>query len=69
MNCFKGKNPKVKYFRVFGSLCYLTNDYDALGKLNAKADIGITSVQPSTGLGPNSMAPGHNGAGPEINNL
>ncbi|GJT32391.1 retrovirus-related pol polyprotein from transposon TNT 1-94 [Tanacetum coccineum] len=29
----------------------------------------MTSVQPSTGLGPNSMAPGHNGAGPKINNL
>ncbi|GJY96842.1 retrovirus-related pol polyprotein from transposon TNT 1-94 [Tanacetum coccineum] len=29
----------------------------------------MTFVQPSTGLGPNSMAPGHNGAGPEINNL
>ncbi|GJU98450.1 retrovirus-related pol polyprotein from transposon TNT 1-94 [Tanacetum coccineum] len=101
----KGKKPEVKCFWVFGSLCYPTNDYDDLGKLKAKADIGIfvgyaptkkayriynkrtckiqetvhvmfdeltegiTSVQPSTGLGPNSMAPGHNGAGPEINNL
>ncbi|GKC90782.1 integrase, catalytic region, zinc finger, CCHC-type containing protein [Tanacetum coccineum] len=86
-------------------MCYPTNDYDDLGKLKAKVDIGIfvgyaptkkayriynkrnrkiqetvhvtfdeltegmTSVQPSTGLGPNSMAPGHNGAGPKINNL
>ncbi|GJS52720.1 retrovirus-related pol polyprotein from transposon TNT 1-94 [Tanacetum coccineum] len=92
----KGKKPEVKYFRVFGSLCYPTNDYDNLGKLKAKADIGIfvsyaptkkayriynkrtrkiqetvhvtfdeltkgmTSVQSSTGLRPNSMAPGHN---------
>ncbi|GJZ18132.1 retrovirus-related pol polyprotein from transposon TNT 1-94 [Tanacetum coccineum] len=90
---------------VFGSLCYPTNNYDDLGKLKAKADIGIfigyaptkkayriynkrtrkiqetvhvtfdeftkgmTSVQPSIGLGSNLMAPGHNGAGPEINNL
>ncbi|GJT80345.1 retrovirus-related pol polyprotein from transposon TNT 1-94 [Tanacetum coccineum] len=30
---------------------------------------GMTSVQPSTRLGPNSIAPGHNSAGPEINNL
>ncbi|GJY54817.1 putative ribonuclease H-like domain-containing protein [Tanacetum coccineum] len=30
---------------------------------------GMTSVQPSTGLGPNSMVLGHNDAGPEINNL
>ncbi|GJU47293.1 retrovirus-related pol polyprotein from transposon TNT 1-94 [Tanacetum coccineum] len=87
----KGKKPKVKYFRVFGSLCYPINDYDDLGKLKAKADIcifvgyaptkkayriynkrtpkiqetihvtfdelteGITSVQPSTGLGPNVL--------------
>nr|GEV73165.1 Gag-Pol polyprotein [Tanacetum cinerariifolium] len=29
----------------------------------------MTSVQYSTGLGPNSMAPGHNGVGPEVNNL
>ncbi|GJY61215.1 retrovirus-related pol polyprotein from transposon TNT 1-94 [Tanacetum coccineum] len=35
----KGKKPNVKYFRVFGSLCYPTNDYDDLGKLKAKADI------------------------------
>ncbi|GJT73996.1 retrovirus-related pol polyprotein from transposon TNT 1-94 [Tanacetum coccineum] len=33
----KGKKPEVKYFRVFGSLCYLTNDYDDLGKLSNKA--------------------------------
>ncbi|GJW21633.1 retrovirus-related pol polyprotein from transposon TNT 1-94 [Tanacetum coccineum] len=101
----KGKKPDVEYFWVFGSLCYPTNDYDDLGKLKAKADIGIfvgyaptkkayriynkrtrkiqetvhvtfdeltegiTSVQPSTGLGPNSMAPGHKGARPEINSL
>ncbi|GJX16586.1 retrovirus-related pol polyprotein from transposon TNT 1-94, partial [Tanacetum coccineum] len=37
----KGKKPEVKYFRVFGSLCYPTNDYDDLGKLKVKADIGI----------------------------
>nr|GEY25884.1 hypothetical protein [Tanacetum cinerariifolium] len=37
----KGKKPNLKYFRVFGSLCYSTNDYDDVGKLKAKADIGI----------------------------
>ncbi|GKF15449.1 retrovirus-related pol polyprotein from transposon TNT 1-94 [Tanacetum coccineum] len=37
----KDKKPKVKYSQVFGSLCYPTNDYDELGKLKAKADIGI----------------------------
>ena len=37
----KGKKHDLKYFRVFGSLCYPTNDYDDVGKLKAKADIGI----------------------------
>ncbi|GJT19061.1 retrovirus-related pol polyprotein from transposon TNT 1-94 [Tanacetum coccineum] len=37
----KGKKPEMKYFWVFGSLCYPINDYDDLGKLKAKADIGI----------------------------
>ncbi|GKB79381.1 retrovirus-related pol polyprotein from transposon TNT 1-94 [Tanacetum coccineum] len=43
------KNPKMQaskkldlsFLYVFGSLCYLTNDNEDLGKLNAKADIGI----------------------------
>nr|GEU69340.1 retrovirus-related Pol polyprotein from transposon TNT 1-94 [Tanacetum cinerariifolium] len=56
----KGKKPEVKYFWVFGSLCYPINGYDDLGKLKAKAD---------RGLGLNSMAPGHNSAGLEVNNL
>ncbi|GJR72304.1 retrovirus-related pol polyprotein from transposon TNT 1-94 [Tanacetum coccineum] len=51
----KGKKPNLQYFRVFGSLCYPTNDYDDVGKLKAKADIGLapqqmTSVQNSTEL-------------------
>nr|GEZ11490.1 integrase, catalytic region, zinc finger, CCHC-type, peptidase aspartic, catalytic [Tanacetum cinerariifolium] len=37
----KGKKPNVSYFNVFGSLCYPTNDYDDVGKLKVKADIGI----------------------------
>nr|GFA51679.1 retrovirus-related Pol polyprotein from transposon TNT 1-94 [Tanacetum cinerariifolium] len=37
----KGKKPDLKYFHVFGSLCYPTNDYDDVGKVKAKADIGI----------------------------
>ncbi|GJV35499.1 hypothetical protein Tco_1407976 [Tanacetum coccineum] len=65
----KGKKPEVNYFRVFGSFCYPTNDYDDLGKLKAKADIGLTSVQSSTGLGLNSMAPEHINAGSDVNQL
>nr|GEW24626.1 integrase, catalytic region, zinc finger, CCHC-type, peptidase aspartic, catalytic [Tanacetum cinerariifolium] len=43
----KEKNPELKYFRVFGSLCYPTNDSDDLGKLKAKVDIGpeISALQ------------------------
>ncbi|GJT38881.1 integrase, catalytic region, zinc finger, CCHC-type containing protein [Tanacetum coccineum] len=37
----KGRKPNVQYFHVFGSLCYLTNDRDDLGKMKPKADIGI----------------------------
>ncbi|GJY69082.1 hypothetical protein Tco_0472064, partial [Tanacetum coccineum] len=53
----KGKKPNLQYFRVFGSLCYPTNDYDDVGKLKAKADIvqarllnQMTSVTNSTEL-------------------
>nr|GEX57813.1 hypothetical protein [Tanacetum cinerariifolium] len=35
----KGKKPNLNYFRVFGALCYPTNDSQDLGKLKAKADI------------------------------
>ncbi|GJU94249.1 putative ribonuclease H-like domain-containing protein [Tanacetum coccineum] len=35
------KKPDLSFFHVFGSLCYPTNDSEDLGKLNAKADIGI----------------------------
>ncbi|GJV44235.1 retrovirus-related pol polyprotein from transposon TNT 1-94, partial [Tanacetum coccineum] len=35
------KKLDLSFFHVFGSLCYLTNDSEDLGKLNAKADIGI----------------------------
>ncbi|GJV81871.1 retrovirus-related pol polyprotein from transposon TNT 1-94 [Tanacetum coccineum] len=35
------KKPNLSFLYVFGSLCYPTNDCEDLGKLNAKADIGI----------------------------
>nr|GEX69948.1 retrovirus-related Pol polyprotein from transposon TNT 1-94 [Tanacetum cinerariifolium] len=37
------KLPDLSYFYVFGTLCYLTNDSENLGKLQPKADIGIFS--------------------------
>ncbi|GJY63596.1 retrovirus-related pol polyprotein from transposon TNT 1-94 [Tanacetum coccineum] len=33
--------PDLSFLRVFGALCYPTNDSKDLGKLQAKADIGI----------------------------
>ncbi|GKD72664.1 retrovirus-related pol polyprotein from transposon TNT 1-94, partial [Tanacetum coccineum] len=33
--------PVLKYLYVFGALCYPTNDFEDLGKLHPKADIGI----------------------------
>ena len=38
---WNGKKPKVKYFRVFGSKCYILNDREKLGKFDAKNDEGI----------------------------
>ncbi|GJR28782.1 retrovirus-related pol polyprotein from transposon TNT 1-94 [Tanacetum coccineum] len=35
------KKPDLSFFHVFGALCYPTNDNGDLGKLDAKADIGI----------------------------
>ncbi|GJY27596.1 retrovirus-related pol polyprotein from transposon TNT 1-94 [Tanacetum coccineum] len=35
------KKPDLIFFRVFGALCYLTNDSEDLGKLQPTADIGI----------------------------
>ncbi|GJT36168.1 retrovirus-related pol polyprotein from transposon TNT 1-94 [Tanacetum coccineum] len=39
-----GRKPHVEYFHVFGSLCYLTNDRDDLGKMKPKADIRVLLV-------------------------
>ncbi|GJR21628.1 retrovirus-related pol polyprotein from transposon TNT 1-94 [Tanacetum coccineum] len=35
------KKSDLTFFRVFGALCYPTNDSENLGKFQAKADIGI----------------------------
>ena len=38
---WNGKKPRAKYFRVFGSKCYILNDWENLGKFYAKSDEGI----------------------------
>nr|GFC32318.1 integrase, catalytic region, zinc finger, CCHC-type, peptidase aspartic, catalytic [Tanacetum cinerariifolium] len=65
----KRKKPNVSYFKVFGSLCYPTNDYDDVGKLKAKADIGLTPTHNSVGLAPNSQTSVQNSAELEISPL
>ncbi|GKD38538.1 retrovirus-related pol polyprotein from transposon TNT 1-94, partial [Tanacetum coccineum] len=35
------RKPDLSYLHVFGALCYPTNDSEDLGKLKAKADVGI----------------------------
>ncbi|GJY21375.1 retrovirus-related pol polyprotein from transposon TNT 1-94 [Tanacetum coccineum] len=38
------RKPNIKLFHVFGCRCYLFNDYDDVGKLKAKGDIGVFVV-------------------------
>ena len=38
---WNGKKPRVKYFRVFRSKCYILNDRENLEKFDAKSDDGI----------------------------
>ncbi|GJU76576.1 retrovirus-related pol polyprotein from transposon TNT 1-94 [Tanacetum coccineum] len=37
----RDRKPELKYLHVFGALCYPTNDFEDLRKLQPKADIGI----------------------------
>nr|GEV51767.1 copia protein [Tanacetum cinerariifolium] len=46
------KKPDLKFFRVFGALCYPTNDNEDLGKLQPTADNGIFVGYAPEGKGP-----------------
>nr|GEY45777.1 hypothetical protein [Tanacetum cinerariifolium] len=35
------RKPNIKFVRVFGCRCYLLNDYEDVGKLKEKGDIGM----------------------------
>ncbi|GJR72726.1 integrase, catalytic region, zinc finger, CCHC-type containing protein [Tanacetum coccineum] len=41
MSFYMTKKPDLSYLRIFGALCYPNNYSEDLGKLKAKADIGI----------------------------
>jgi hypothetical protein len=38
---WRGKKPAVKYFKTFGSKCYILRDRENLGKFDSKSDEGI----------------------------
>jgi hypothetical protein len=38
---WQGKKPTVKYFRTFGSKCYVLLDKENLGKFDPKSDEGV----------------------------
>ncbi|GKA90532.1 retrovirus-related pol polyprotein from transposon TNT 1-94 [Tanacetum coccineum] len=49
------RKPDLSYLHVFGALCYPNNDSENLGKLQAKADIGLVpNPPPSTPFVPPS---------------
>ena len=38
---WKGRKPNLNYFHIFGSVCYILNDREQRGKLDAKSDEGV----------------------------
>nr|GEW98227.1 hypothetical protein [Tanacetum cinerariifolium] len=61
------KNPDLTFFRVFGALCYPTNDSEDLEKLQPTADtrifVGYAPSRKGTGPAPNFMTPGQISSG------
>ena len=44
----RGKKPVIKYFRIFGSDCYILRDRENLEKFDAKSDKGYLLGYSST---------------------
>lgn len=38
---WKGRIPNLRYFHVFGCVCYILKDIEHLGKFEANSDYGI----------------------------
>ena len=38
---WKGRNPNVKYFRIFGSTCFILKGRENVGKFDSRSDEGI----------------------------
>ena len=41
MNYGKGKKPNVKYFRIFGSTCFIFKNRENVGKFDTRSDEGV----------------------------
>ena len=38
---WKGRKPNVKYFRIFGSNCFILKDRENVGKFDSRSDEGM----------------------------
>ena len=47
---WKGRKPNVKYFRIFGSICFILKDRENMGKFDFRSDEGIFLGYSSTRL-------------------
>ena len=45
---WKGRKPNVKYFRIFGSTCFILEDRENVGKFDSRSDKGIFLSYSST---------------------
>ena len=45
---WKGRKPNVKYFRIFGSTCFILKDREIMGKFDSWCDEGIFPGYSST---------------------
>ena len=45
---WKGRKPNVKYFRIFGSTCFILKDRENVGKFDSQSDEGIFMGYSST---------------------
>ena len=41
LQVWKGRKPNVKYFRIFGSICFILKDRENVEKFDSRSDEGI----------------------------
>ncbi|XP_071741275.1 uncharacterized protein [Rutidosis leptorrhynchoides] len=60
------RRPNVKYFRIFGCVCYVLNDEDNLGKFDVRGDEAIFIGYSQDRVAYRNVL-GHNGSRPRLN--